>query len=84
MRGFKSIFEPYLHSKEPIVTAQPHFNHNPTPTQQKIGWDTVVTKKPPHPPQTQTKRKNKNRAILRKQKLLVYMNKAQKSFQVPP
>ena len=36
------------------------------------------------PPQTQTTRKNKNRAILRKQKLLVYINKAQKSFQVRP
>ena len=33
-----------------IVTAQPHLNHNPTPTQQKVGWDTVITKKPPHPP----------------------------------
>ena len=32
-----------------IVTAQPHLNHNPTPTQQKVGWDTVITKKPPHP-----------------------------------
>ena len=28
--------------------------------------------------------KNKNRAILRKQKLLVYISKAQKSFQVQP
>ena len=32
-----------------IVTAQPHLNHNPIPTQQKVGWDTVITKKPPQP-----------------------------------
>ena len=47
----------------------------------------VITKKPPHHPtlpQTQTTRKNMNRAILRKQKLLVYINKAKKSFQVRP
>ena len=38
-----------------IVTAQPYLNHNPPPTQQKVGWDTVITKKPPtspHPPTT--------------------------------
>ena len=29
-------------------------------------------------------KKNKNRAIPRKQKLIVYINKAQKSFQVRP
>ena len=67
-----------------VVTAQPHLNHNPTPTQQKVGWDTVITKKPPHPPQTQTTWKNKNRAILRKQNLLVYINRAQISVQVQP
>ena len=33
-----------------IVTAQPHLNHNPTPAQQKVGWDTLITKKPPPPP----------------------------------
>ena len=31
-----------------LVTAQPH--PQPTPTQQKVGWDTIFTKKPPTPP----------------------------------
>ena len=42
-----------------IVTAQPHLNHNPTPTQQKVGWDTVITKKPPTPPTPPTHHKLK-------------------------
>ena len=37
-----------------------------------------------HSPTPTSTSKNKNRAILRKQKLLVYVNKAQKSFQVEP
>ena len=36
------------HKTQIVVTAQPHLNHNPTPTQQKVGWDTVITKKPTH------------------------------------
>ena len=59
----------------------PNLNHNLNPnTIKKLG----ETPTPPHPPQTQTTQKNKNRVILRKQKLLVYINKAQKSFQVRP
>ena len=73
-----------------IVTAQPQPQPQPQPQHnKKVGWDTVITKKPPTttpptPPQTQTTWKNKNRAILRKQNLLVYINKAQISFQVQP
>ena len=45
MLGYRKTCE------EHIVTAQPHLNHNPTPTQQKVGWDMVITKKQPiHPP----------------------------------
>ena len=59
-----------------IVTAQPQ--PQPQHNLKLVDWDTVITEEPPTPPpQHELKLHEKiNRALLRKQKLLVYINKA--------
>ena len=65
-----------------VATAQPQ--PQPQPQHNKKLGETQYSPKDHHhpPPQTQTAWKNENRAILRKQKLLVYIHKGQKKLLV--
>jgi len=72
-----------------IVTAQPHLNHNPKPSTTKSWMRHGNHQKTTHhhpPPHQKLKLHERMRVEqnLKKQKLLVYIHKAQKSFWIPP